>query len=425
MNTIVDCLPMSSIHLQPYQLEQPVVGGSGVERFISTSRNDKEITVFLNQVFEQAAEEGASDIHIADDEYGAKIRFRTNGILRTLYRITREASLQIDGKIRARCQMSQSDRDTPFDGSFWFSLGDRLLDLRVSIMPTRLGQSIVCRLLDQSNASRTLGEIDMPDLVRRNLEKSLTSPEGLVLVTGPTGSGKTSTLYACLNTVNTPEIHIVTAEDPVEYRLVGANQVNVHASRTFAKILRSFLRQDFDIGLVGEIRDSETAVTAFQAANTGHLMLSTLHANDTVSSISRLVDLGVDTHTIAAATQCVIAQRLTNRLCPHCSTPRELDDGDRDMLGKMHFRIDEGMTFWCRNRQGCDLCREGEKGRIAVFEMLMFTRELKDAIVERDPRRIKEAAMHQPQFNTITQAALHLCTQAMVDFDRAIGLSNG
>lgn len=397
------------------------IGGMGVSTFISTSRNDKEVVSFLNHAFYEAAALGASDVHFQDEEYGTLVRYRIGGVLEDRYHLNRLASREIDSKMRSRCQIAQQDRDSAFDGAFWLDLSDCLLDVRVSILPTRLGQSIVCRLLDQRNASRRLSEIDMQPLVREALMTALYEPEGIVLVTGPTGSGKTSTLYACLNELNTREIHIVTAEDPVEYRLAGANQVSVHQSRSFSQILRAFLRQDFDVGLVGEIRDRETATTAYQAANTGHLMLSTLHANDTLTSISRLTGLGVDPYTVSSATKCVIAQRLPQRLCQQCKVPHVIDSLEEKNLD--HLKYAGAREFWARNPAGCDLCRGGEAGRMPVIEMLTFTRQLRDALIDGDENLIKTAAQSQPQYTPVGQAALNMSAEGLVSFDRAIALN--
>ncbi len=421
MNAPRDMQEMFSSLILPVDVSGlDAIGGDGVPQFISTSRTDKEVVALLNHHFYEAADTGASDIHFQSDEYGVMVRYRLGGVLTDLHRISREAGKEVDSKLRARCKVSAVDRETPLDGSFWLIIGGLALDVRVNFLPTRFGQNIACRLLDQRNASRRLDDIEMPMLVRAMLMSALQAPEGIILVTGPTGSGKTSTLYACLNELNTRSVHIVTAEDPIEYRLPGADQACVHPNRTFAQILRAFLRQDFDIGLVGEIRDMETATIAYQAANTGHLILSTLHANDTIASVTRLGDLGVDPYTVQAATKCIIAQRLPQRLCPRCKVPHTLNDHEQRLLDRVHY--DGHRTFWTNNPDGCEACLRGQKGRMPVIEMLGFTKELRDALVEGQRSLVKEAAKLQPQFVPLLTTALCMSVNGLVGFNQAIAL---
>ncbi|NEX63401.1 GspE/PulE family protein [Noviherbaspirillum galbum] len=398
----------------------------GLDEFISTDRGDTEVVYFLNHVFPQALHEGASDIHFIHHVKGFRVRFRINGVLEDRYFLNSEAARDLDLKIRSRCMLATSEREAPLDGSFFMLIDGRRVDVRVSILPNSLGQSIVCRLLDQNNAGRTLDSIWMPDAVREVLLQTLALEEGLILNVGPTGSGKTSTLYACLNHLNRPGIHICTVEDPVEYSLPGANQVTVRApERTFAKVLRSFLRQDFDVGLVGEIRDAETANIALAAANTGHLMLSTLHTRSTLATVSRLADLGVKHYELADTIRLIVAQRLLKRLCPHCSMPYEMDDLERDALAAEEggHLVDTYGQYWVANPDGCDACEGGYIGRVPVMEMLAGTRELKAAIESTDRATMVKRAYEQHQYQPLIVAGTVMSANRLVDFHAALKIN--
>lgn len=414
---------------------------AALDRFISTSRGDEAVVTFLNHIFPDAASEKASDIHFSDVEAGCSVRYRANNTeLERNFMLSRAAAAQIDEKIRSRCKMPLTDRETLLDGSFWFRHDDALIDVRVSIMPTKMGQSIVCRILDQSNAGRNLDSVVMTDDVRAAMVQSLSAPEGMILVVGPTGSGKTSTLYAGLNYLNRPGIHIVTAEDPVEYRLPGANQVQIQSyHRPFPKVLRSFMRQDTDVILVGEIRDDETAQTAIAAANTGHLLLSTMHANNVEISISRLIGLGVDRYTVADALRAFFSQRLMRKLCD-CSLPYMPNDEEMKALaaaGVPPIKTEDAQAnaeghgpypnYFVANRDGCEKCADGVKrngfvGRVPVIEFALNTDAVAEAIASADSVALKLALRVQKQYQTLTQAALTLSEHGLADFHQALSL---
>ena len=385
--------------------------------FISTQTGDDKVVALLNDIFKSAARRGASDIHIEDAESGAVVRMRVDGKLWQTHTMTSQDMRNADTKIRMKAGLSPSDRK-PMDGRVFIEVDDRMVDVRVSWLPTRNGMSIVGRLLDQANASRTLADIDMSPSVRRVIDETLEEPNGLFLVSGPTGSGKTSTLYAMLSALNSVERKIITVEDPVEYRIPLACQVNVERPKatafgnpsdkgtTFASALRSILRQDPDIILIGEIRDAETARIAIEASLTGHLVLSTVHANDAPATITRLLDLGIEPFPLGAALRCVVAQRLLSRLCT-CARPYPADTVACAAFASLGAPIAAGQTLLLP--QGCERCGFiGYKGRVPVLELIRCDSALREAISTKDSAVISQAAQRQPQFVRLaTGGALH------------------
>ncbi|PEH40425.1 general secretory pathway protein E [Burkholderia gladioli] len=438
---------MSAFHtllINPDEAVNPLTQSKS-RQFLVTRNGEDALVHFLNHIFVEAANNTISDVHFRDNASHMTVRYRIAGRLRDMYYVARQTSHDIDNKVRARSKLDPTERIAPLDGKFWFDLGDRMLDVRVSIMPTRHGQTIVCRLLDQANAGRSIADVTMSDPVRACLMRALHQNEGMVLVTGPTGSGKTTTLYAALNYLNKPDIHIVTAEDPIEYDLPGASQVQAEGHlRSFARILRSFLRQDFEVGLVGEIRDGETAAVSVQAANTGHLILSTLHTNDGPSTLIRLADMGVERFGLGSALRAIVAQRLEERLCPHCAVQHELTPQEAQQLEKLDYPL-EG-PFWRRNNDGCAHCQPqtiqseaeefssigvkpgyrgpfGEKGRVPVVSIIENTKRLRRAIQYNQQDEIMPAILDQPQYRSLALTGLDLCVQKTLDFHRALRLS--
>jgi len=391
-------------------------GGQEPDNFISTSSRDARAVEVLNEIFVDAANQGASDVHFEDFDGGMRIRFRLNGSLHEHITVDRSTSLDMEAKIRMRAKLSLTERRGGLDGRLFLRIEDRTVDVRVSILPIQTGQSIVCRLLDQANATRKLEDIHMFPSVRVALEQQLANPDGLVLVTGPTGSGKTSTLYAVLNNLNNIDTKIITVEDPVEYRLELACQVGIQRGMTFGSALRSILRQDPDIILVGEIRDAETAKIALQAAMTGHLVMSTLHANSAPTTLTRMVDLGVDPYTLGAALRCVIAQRLVRKLCS-CATPVEVDETTQAWLTK-HSIDWEGKQYF--GPVGCPECHgSGYKGRLPVMEMIVSSKEVRAAVDKNDRHAILAAARMQPQFETLGESAVRMCSEGLTSLMEA------
>lgn len=392
-------------------------------RFISAVRGDEEAVRFLNGLIERAAREGASDIHFEDEDGGyTTVRFRFSGELEVVERIPRELMTMCDSKIRARCKMSSSERNIPLDGRTFVDVDGVMIDLRVSIAPITNGQSIVMRLIDSRNARRTIASVEMPDCVREELMKVLDEPNGLVVMTGPTGSGKTSTLYAMLNHLNTTNRKILTVEDPVEYRLPGVNQCEVNDKMNFAAALRSFLRQDPDVILVGEIRDGETAQTAIHAALTGHLVFTTLHTNDAPTTLTRLTDLGVDAFSLGAVLRAAISQRLSRKLAPCCKRPADLNAAERAWLAEFFPSYAETQFY---TSDGCPECGgKGTSGRVPVIEMAVGTHEVQVAILKNSRPELLTAVREQHQYESLIEAGLRLAAAGQISLAEARKLAS-
>jgi type II secretory ATPase GspE/PulE/Tfp pilus assembly ATPase PilB-like protein len=310
------------------------------------------------------------------------VRFRIDGILKNFDSFSSSIQQAVTTRIKIMAKLDISERRMPQDGRIKIKIAGRNIDLRVSCLPTMYGESMVLRLLDRESISFSLESLGFPDKEKAQFETLINQPYGIILVTGPTGSGKTTTLYSALNTIHSPEKKIITIEDPVEYELDGINQVHVNAKAglTFAKGLRSIVRQDPDVVLVGEIRDAETAEIAIHAALTGHLVFSTLHTNDSAGAITRLIEMGVEDYLLSSSLIGVLAQRLVRILCPHCKTPFE---PDRSLLER--FRLSEEAlaraSFY--KPVGCDACAHtGYKGRTALFELLSINDDIRELILK-------------------------------------------
>lgn len=338
----------------------------------------------VDRLIRGAVEAGASDIHIEPLERGLRVRYRIDGVLRTVEEPSGEWRSAIVSRVKILSRLNIAERRLPQDGRLHLSVGGREIDFRVSTAPTVHGESVVLRILDQEAVSFNFEGLGFDDGAQKILHDFLAKPHGIVLVTGPTGSGKTTTLYAALDLLNAPEKKILTVEDPVEYGLEGINQVQVQPGigRDFAGTLRSFLRQDPDIIMVGEIRDGETARIAIQAALTGHLVLSTVHTNDAASAVARLLDMGVEDYLIASTLVGVIGQRLVRRLCPHC---RQAALPSLAIVNKLRPLIEgqnEKPQFY--RPVGCDACgHTGYAGRAAIVEILPVTEKIRARILER------------------------------------------
>ncbi len=341
-----------------------------------------EATPIVNGLITSAVQQKASDIHIEATEEFMLVRFRIDGSLRTVEQRPRELLAAVVSRIKILAQLDISIRHVPQDGRIKLktSLGD--VDLRVSVLPTYWGEKVVCRILDNSKAALPLDAIGFDQAQRATFERMIRSPYGLVLVTGPTGSGKSTTLYAALNTIRSPEVNIVTVEDPVEYQLPGINQVHVNPKRglTFATALRSILRQDPDIVLVGEIRDHETGVIAAEAALTGHLVLASLHTNDAISAVTRLTEMGIEPYLLAPSLVGVLAQRLMRRVCTDCI--EHYIPGGEELAAIGLPTLPAGVEL-ARGR-GCRAChRTGYRGRVAVRELIEIDEAMR-AIIARN-----------------------------------------
>jgi type IV pilus assembly protein PilB len=353
--------------------------------------SDAPLVRLVNSVIFQAAEDGASDVHFEPQEDALLVRFRVDGVLQEVQRVPKRMMNGVLTRLKVLAKLDIAERRKPQDGriSLNAAAAGRLLDIRVATLPTVEGESIVMRLLDKSKKAPTLTELGMAEDMRVRLESLIRRPTGAVLVTGPTGSGKSTSLYAALTEINRPEINIITVEDPVEYRLAGVNQVqiNTRAGLTFAAALRSILRSDPDVVMVGEIRDGETAKISIEAALTGHLVLSTLHTNDAPQVLTRLNEMGVEPFLTGAAVSAVIAQRLARKLCSHCC---EMYTPSVDELLNARVSPDvaaaaDGMGFY--RKKGCPRCGQtGYKGRIGIFQLLEMSEQLEQLAVQKATR---------------------------------------
>jgi type IV pilus assembly protein PilB len=376
-------------------LEEEVEEADDLE--VDDGISDAPLVRLVNSVIFQAAEDGASDVHFEPQEDCLLVRFRVDGVLHEVQRIPKRMMPGVLTRMKVLAKLDIAERRKPQDGriSLNAAAAGRTLDVRVATLPTVEGESIVMRLLDKSKKAPTLQELGMSDEMRAALETLIRKPTGALLVTGPTGSGKSTTLYAALTEINRPEINIITVEDPVEYRLAGVNQVQINqkAGLTFATALRSILRSDPDVVMVGEIRDGETAKISIEAALTGHLVLSTLHTNDAPQALTRLGEMGVEPFLIGAAVSAVLAQRLARKLCSHCC---EMYQPSVDELMKARVSRDvaaasDGMVFY--RKKGCPRCNQsGYKGRIGVYQLLTMSEQLETLAVTKASREDIERA---------------------------------
>ena len=383
------------------------------------------VVKLLQSVFEDAAQVRASDIHIEPQEGRLQIRFRIDGVLH----LQTEADIKIAPSLALRLKLMSdldiSEKRLPQDGRFAVRVKNQRIDVRISTMPTQYGESVVMRLLNQGGMQLRLDAIGMPRGVLEKFRAIVQRPNGLVLVTGPTGSGKTTTLYSALAELNSVEKKLITVEDPVEYRLPGINQVQVNdkIDLNFARVLRSALRQDPDIVLVGEMRDQETAAIGLRAAMTGHLVLSTLHTNDAVSTPLRLMDMGVPRYMVSSSLQAVLAQRLVRVICESCTTPYEPTPAEREWLMlELNDKVDKGRYF---HGKGCSHCNGmGYRGRTGVYELLEMTRAVVDAANDPDPSHFLKVAQAQMGGETLRRHAVALVIQGRTTISEAMRISN-
>jgi type IV pilus assembly protein PilB len=361
--------------------------------------SDGPLVKLVNSIIFQAAEDGASDVHFAPQEDGLVVRLRIDGVLHELQRVPRRMASGVTTRLKVLAKLDIAERRKPQDGrmSLNAKAAGRLLDVRVATLPTVDGESVVLRLLDKSRRAPTLEELGYSDSMRAQLMELLQRPTGALLSTGPTGSGKSTTLYAALAQISRPEINIITVEDPVEYRLTGVNQVqiNTRAGLTFATALRSILRSDPDVVMVGEIRDGETAKISIEAALTGHFVLSTMHTNDAPSAITRLTEMGVEPFVTASALSAVLAQRLARCLCTHCCemyTPSS-EELRQARISPESAAAADGAVFY--RKRGCPRCAHtGYRGRVGIFQLLRMNEELESLAARNASREeLERAAM--------------------------------
>ncbi|EPA0960537.1 GspE/PulE family protein [Vibrio parahaemolyticus] len=389
--------------------------------------DSEEVTVvkLVNSMFEDAVQVGASDIHIEPDDKVLRLRQRVDGVLHEtiLNEVNIASALVLRLKLMAHLDISE--KRLPQDGRFNIKVRGQSIDIRMSTLPTQYGESVVMRLLNQSSGLRPLEESGLPPELLARLRRQLSRPHGMILVTGPTGSGKTTTLYGALSELNEPGKKIITAEDPVEYRLPRITQVQINSKidLTFSRVLRTFLRQDPDIILIGEMRDQETVEIGLRAALTGHLVLSTLHTNDAVDSALRMIDMGAPGYLVASAVRAVVAQRLVRRVCPDCKTQDHLDESRQQWLAG-RFPNQVGVTF--HKGAGCQNCNlTGYRGRIGVFEMLELEHEMMDKLRANDAVGFAQAARRSDNYKPLLASAMELALQGAVSLDEVMTLGEG
>jgi MSHA biogenesis protein MshE len=388
---------------------------------------DAPVIRLIQTMFQDAVQVRASDLHIEPGDNVLRVRQRVDGVLQEQKIDGRRVAGALITRLKLMSGLDISEKRLPQDGRFSLKVKDKSIDVRLSTMPTQFGESVVLRLLDQSASLMTLDKLGMSAAMLERFRDLISRSAGMVLVTGPTGSGKTTTLYSALNHLNTPDTKIITAEDPVEYRLDRINQVQVNQKigLDFARVLRTTLRQDPDVILVGEMRDQETVDIGLRAAITGHLVFSTLHTMNAVATIHRLLDMGAAGYMIAAAVHGIVAQRLVRRVCDNCAQPTEPDPQQRAWLysyvdtaklAQMNFQMGVGCTY-------CNLT--GYRGRAAIYELLELDRELSDAIRKGDSLAFAEIVRKRDSFTSLADAALELVASGTTSVAEAIAITSG
>ncbi|KAA8979805.1 type IV-A pilus assembly ATPase PilB [Halospina sp. K52047b] len=386
----------------------------------ATDTDDAPIVKYVNKLLLDAIKQGASDVHFEPYEKMYRIRYRSDGILNEVAKPSIKLSHKLAARIKIMSQMDISERRVPQDGRIKLKLSkSKAIDFRVNTLPTIWGEKIVLRILDPTAAQMGIDQLGYEEDQKQLYLEALKSPQGMILVTGPTGSGKTVSLYTGLNILNTPEVNISTAEDPAEINLEGINQVNVNnkVGLTFAEALRSFLRQDPDIIMVGEIRDLETANIAIKAAQTGHLVLSTLHTNSAAETLSRMMNMGVASFNIATSVSLIIAQRLGRRLCGNCKQPYDVPHEALLKEGFTQEQIDTGFTVY--RPVGCDKCKNGYKGRVGILEVVRVTEEMEEMIMNEASAIELARQARNEGFNSLRQSALEKVIQGVTSLEEA------
>jgi general secretion pathway protein E len=368
------------------------------------SKEENPVIRMVNAILLEAIQQGASDIHFEPSEEGLSIRYRIDGVLHRRHTPPKGLETQLSTRIKVMAKMDIAEHRLPQDGRIKLHHGGREIDFRVSTLPISHGERVVLRILDKGNVVLGLDQIGMDENTLKGMRKLIQLPEGIVLVTGPTGSGKTTTLYSAISEINASEMNIMTIEDPVEYKLKGISQMNVNPriELDFAKGLRHILRQDPDVIMIGEIRDRETAEIAIQASLTGHLVLSTLHTNDAPSALTRLADMGIEPYLLASSILGVVAQRLVRHICPHCKsayTP------SKEELAELSLRKEDFHGLKFHRGLGCDQCfHSGYRGRIGLYELMPVTSRIKTQVLRsQDSAELRKVALEQEMTSLFTQ----------------------
>jgi len=382
-----------------------------------TGEDDAPIVVFINKILLDAIKKGASDLHFEPYEKSFRIRFRIDGILSEIARPPVSLSSRMSARLKVMSKLDIAERRVPQDGRIKLALSKKKsIDFRVSTLPTMWGEKIVMRILDSSSAMLGIDMLGYEAEQKKIYMEALDQPQGMILVTGPTGSGKTVSLYTGLNILNTQERNISTAEDPVEINLEGINQVQINnrAGLTFPSALRSFLRQDPDIVMVGEIRDLETAEIAIKAAQTGHLVLSTLHTNSAAETLTRLLNMGVPSYNVASSVSIIIAQRLARRLCPQCKTHEELS---QSQLAEQGFPVEKLSEIKLFKPVGCEQCTAGYKGRVGIYEVIKISEKISSIIMEGGNSLDIAKQCQKEGYNNLRQSGLQKAMNGMTSLE--------
>ncbi len=392
---------------------------------VGDDATEAPVAKLLQSLFEDAIRMGASDIHIEPEEHALRVRQRVDGVLQEQVVSGPRIASAVVLRLKLMSSLDISEKRLPQDGRFNIKVSGRTIDVRLSTMPIQHGESVVMRLLDPGDETVKLEHIGMPKRLRTRFRRSLERPHGLIIVTGPTGSGKTTTLYAALRELNQASKKIITVEDPVEYQLPRINQVQVNPKidLTFASVLRSALRQDPDIVMIGEMRDHETAEIALRAAMTGHLVLSTLHTNDAPSAAMRLADMGAEGYLVATALQCVLAQRLVRKVCKACGAPTEPDGNQQAWLESL-IGAEKAAQLTFLKGPGCTQCNgTGYKGRMGTYELLTMSEPLAEALRAGDPNAYLQAAHRDPEFRSLVMCALDYARHGLTSLEEVLRLA--
>jgi type IV pilus assembly protein PilB len=389
---------------------------------IMSGAADAPVVKLVNHLLSEAVRKGASDIHIESYQNILRVRYRIDGMLIEMPPLPYKLRMAVTSRIKIMADLDISERRLPQDGRIKIKIGGRLIDIRVSTTPTIFGEKVVMRILDSSNLMLDMSRFGIKPQTLMHIKEALQAPYGMILVTGPTGSGKSTTLYSALSSLNRPDINIMTAEDPVEYNIDGINQINVHPGigLTFAAALRSFLRQDPDVIMVGEIRDLETAEIAVKAALTGHLVLSTLHTNDSASTLTRLIDMGVDVFLCATAVRLIIAQRLIRLICPDCRAPVDQKNNEVVQFLKLTPEELKNITFY--KGVGCSTCNgTGYKGRAGLYEVLPMSVNIQEMVMDKKPPYLIKKAAIEEGMMSLRMAGLEKLRDGLTTVEEILG----
>ncbi|MCH7880441.1 MAG: type II/IV secretion system protein [Proteobacteria bacterium] len=395
-----------------------------LDELLQTGMTDAPVAKLLQSIFEDAVQVNASDIHIEPDRHVIRVRQRIDGVLYEQVMKETQIAPAVAVRLKLMAGLNISEKRLPQDGRFSMIVKNRDIDVRLSTMPVQYGESVVMRLLDQTRGALDIAKLGMPPDLLRRFRRNFHLPNGMILVTGPTGSGKTTSLYAALKELNRPEFKIITVEDPVEYRLERINQVQVNPKigLNFAHVLRTALRQDPDIIMVGEMRDAETVEIGVAAAMTGHLVLSTLHTNDTVSTATRLMDMGVEGYLLATTLRTIIAQRLVRKICRSCVEDYRPDSFETGWLQDI-LNIEVSQHHYKTGR-GCNHCgNTGYHGRMGVFELLDMNSELAEALRNNDSQGFVEAALKAPGYEPLISVAHHHASNGLTTIEEMLRLA--